>query len=227
MSHTGLTAAAVTLLGAAYASTALGEVGFLAQDRFIQATTSIDGNTQTIAATDFSPFVATLDLQATFQLPGGGIAVNRAFSGIDCELDPNRVRLAGTLGGAGGVDICDGNGFMEISVLFEVVNPLQFVLTALPRPSADPEDRFKLSFAGKDGPETTFIDIDENDPAQSVFLTGMLPAGIYEIEFEAEYTVEGPEDFAEVGFVLNVPAPGAASLGVLPGVLALRRRRRG
>jgi hypothetical protein len=124
---------------------AMGEVTFLTQQREISAETTVDLNVQTLAATDFGPFVRSLSVP--FQTPQGP-DTNDADTDIDCTIDPNAIRANGGLGASGGLNV---NGKLEtgeaaafVFVTFSVSVPTQITLLCTPRPSTDPRDEFEL-----------------------------------------------------------------------------------
>jgi hypothetical protein len=62
----------------------LGAATHRTQDRSITAATSLDGDTQTRVAPDFVSFVQTSNLST-------------AVAGIDCHLDPDKIKASGRL----------------------------------------------------------------------------------------------------------------------------------
>lgn len=221
--------AVVSLMGCSAAHAA---VTYLTQERSISVFTSFDGASQTVSASDFAPFIDSIALATTFPTSGGGEAPNEASAGIDCHLDPNRLRLFGTLAGAGGQSVLPGDivttefGRADVvtNVAFQIDAPTTVSLLALPRPSDNPEDKFKIKLQSLSGGDVIFL-LDEQSPPQDVNASFLLPAGQYKIEYEAELTVVGDATIKDFGFDLLVPAPASVAPALLLGALGLRRRR--
>lgn len=190
------------------AGAAAGDVTYLTQARSVTVLTSANNATQTLAAPDFGPFNATANLATTFPTPGGGSSPNEAVAGIDCQLDPNAIRVIGSLSGSGGLSIIGGNQVLQfaeaaarVQTLFHVSAGTPFRLTASPRPIGGPNDRFKIKLKN----ETTsqvLLELDETMPPQSVDFSGLLDAADIEFEFQMELMVDGPESLA--GFAVNL-----------------------
>lgn len=215
---------------AALSSGAWGGIGFLTQDRSITASTSADGNSQTIVAPDFGAFVESLNLATTFQTPGGGTGVNKAGAGIDCQLDPDAIVVNGSLFGAGGLSVGTGTPRLEfgdaavhVSVGFQLNAATPFSLFASRRPSDNPHDRFKLKLKDPNG--NLLVSVDQTMPAQDVNLSGVLIPGVYSLDYEAEFSVEGDETVRDLSFNLQVPSVGGVGLLGVAGCCSLRRRR--
>lgn len=224
------------LIAAAVALTPMradGSISYLSQERSVSAATSFDGAAQSVMAADFGPFVETVDLSVSFPTVAGGVGENRGRAGIDCELDPNRVRLSGAFVVAGGEAVVAGGGTEQVfgegrvflRVTFEITELSQFDLLASPRLAGEPGDRFKIVLEQVGGDGSVLFALDENDPAQAVNETGEFLPGVYELEYEAQLTSAGPESLGEVSFELRVPTPGAIALLIMPGAAAARRRR--
>lgn len=220
--------AALTAL-AVMAPCALADVSYLTQDRWITATTSFDANTQVRTALDFARFVETLSLSTTFPTDTG-TATNAAEAGIDCQLDPNAILVTGSLAGSGGLSIGGnpgvqfGEAMVQVNTSFLVSGTTPFAMLASPRPSSFPGDRYKIKFKNETTNEVLFL-LDDSMPAQAVDFRGTLAPGSYTLEFQAELTVDGPEILRDFSFSLTVPAPGAAVMLGVAGLLASRRRR--
>lgn len=212
-------AAVAGVLGMAASTQAA--VTYLTQDRSISAMTSFDGAVESAVSTDFAEFVRTIDLMTTFPTPAGGTAVNRAFAGIDCHLDPNRILLIGTLSGAGGISLLPdgtqaaefGNAFIVTDIAFQLDSAAAFSLSAVARPSADPRDEFKIKLARLDGGGDVILFIDETSPPQAVALETVLQPGLYAIEYEAELTVAGDGATGAAGFEFVQLPPPAICVG--------------
>jgi hypothetical protein len=186
------------------------DVTYLLQERSITATTSADGVIQTVAAPDFAPFVTQIDLATMFNTPGGGTAPNMAHVGIDCQLDPNAIRVIGTLSGAGGISLIGGSQVLQfgeaaarIDTNFEVAAATPFRMTASPRPSAHPGDRFKIKLKDETRHIVLFF-LDETMPPQAVDLSGTFNPGELSIEFQTELTVDGPETLRDFSFNITI-----------------------
>lgn len=212
------------------AGTASGAMSFLTQARSVTASTTFDGQTDTKAAPDFNPFVQTASV-ATFFPSVTGTSINRAVAGIDCHLDPNKIKVVGSLAAAGGLSLVNGEQAEEIgdavalvSLSFHIDADSPFVLAASARPSSNPKDKFKIKLAGPGGGNVVFF-MDEKVPAQSVQFAGVLGAGDYTLEYEAELSSGGPDTQSEYAFTLDIPAPSVAALLGVCGLGLLRRRR--
>ncbi len=215
---------------AALSSGAWGGIGFLTQDRSITASTSADGNSQTIAAPGFGAFVASLNLSTTFQTPGGGTGTNKAGAGIDCQLDPDAIVVNGSLFGAGGLSVGTGTPRLEtgdaavsVSVGFQLDVATPFSLFASRRPSDNPGDRFKIKLKDPNGNLLVFVD--QTMPAQEVNLSGVLIPGVYSLDYEAQFSVDGDETIRDLSFNMQVPSAGGLGLLAASAGLLVRRRR--
>lgn len=229
MRNRSLVFGAVTAFGL-FGECAVAGVTYLTQDRSISAATSADGNSQTISATDFGAFVRSLNLSTTFDTPGGGIGVNAAGAGIDCQLDPDAIVVNGSLFGAGGLSIVNGTPTLQsgdaavnVSVSFQIDVASPFSLFASRRPSDNPGDRFKIKLKDPNGNFLLFVDQDM--PAQDVSLSGVLLPGEYSLEYEAQFSVEGEETLRNLSFNLQIPSVGGMGMMAAAGGLVLRRRR--
>ena len=193
---------ATQLTGSALLATcglALGDVTYTFQDRAITATTTDNLNTQTIQAPGFGPFVEQLNLETQMLLAGGGVAPNAARVGIDCQLNPNAIRITGSLAGSGGISVTAGpptqqfgEAAARVDTVFMVSSPTALRMTATPRPSTRPGDRFKIKLRNQTTGVTLFI-LEENVAPQAVDFRGTLLPGTYEVEYQVELTVDGPE----------------------------------
>ncbi len=205
------------------------EVTLTSQDRSITAATSSNGNSQTVSAADFSPFVQELSVSNTFTGPTGPV-VNQAISRIDCQISPLSVVAVGSLGGAGGLQVATGTGEFgdaraSILIGFLVTVPTPFRLIAAPRPDVNPDDDFRLELSDVALPNPLFR-LDETDPAQAVDFSGVLQPGEYRMRFRAQVRGRGPSVARDYSFNLSVPTPGAAAAIAVPGICCLLRRRR-
>lgn len=199
----GVCAALVALSGLARA-----DVTYTFQFRAIEASTSVNNNVQLATAPNFGPFVENLILEEPFVTSNGGTAVNAARVGIDCQLDPNAVRVLGSLAGAGGLSVVGGTPTLqfgeaaaEVESIFIVDTPMPFRMTASPRPSTDPGDRYQIKLQNLDT-GAILIEIDQTMPPQTVDLRSVLAPARYRIEFETEMTFDGPE--ALMNFYFNL-----------------------
>lgn len=207
----------------------LGQVVLVSQERSVTAITSLNGDTDTQSATGFGTFIATASSVAGFATPTGSTGVNAAESTINCLVDPNAIRAAGSLNAAGGLAVVGGapsSVFGEagavIFVTFTVLVPTPFELTAMPRPSSNPRDEFQLELSGP----TDVIRLDERDAPQFVNLSGILQPGEYTLQYTVELTGEDAQTAADYGFNLVIPAPQVGAVLAGAGLMAARRRRR-
>ena len=227
--------AAVCLVPAllAFCGRAQGAIIYTSQTRTASAAISFDGSSQFAAAPDFGPFVTTVTASAIFPAAGGGTGTNQATAGIDCQLDPNRIKLHGTLAGAGGVSLLASGGTQDelgdaivvTNIGFDLDAATPISLTALERPSGNAADVFKLKLRKSGNGGGVIFSLDQNSPPQAVDFQSILGAGSYTIEYEAELTVAGDATSSPFGFELAVPAPGAGAVFACAGLIAVRRRR--
>lgn len=188
-------------------TTALGQVTLLEQARVISATTSADNRTVIAQAADFSPFVQTVTASTTFPGPNGTPETNAAATGIECVVDPNAVRATGNLTATGGLNIhgqaVSGEAAANIFVRFQVPVPTPYHLHVTPRPSNSPRDRFRIEVENAITDQRIFR-LREDQAAQTVDTSGVLPAGEYIVEFEVEYTVAGPSATRDFDFQMQL-----------------------
>jgi hypothetical protein len=214
-------------LAALASNTAHAEVTFLTQQREIRAATSVDANTQVVAAPDFAPFVQSLSLSTPFQTPTGP-ATNDADTDIDCTIDPNAIRAFGGLGAAGGLNVSGsletGEAAALVFVTFSLSTPTPITLLCTPRPSTDPRDEFELELSDLGGGPTLFF-LDETSPAQSVNFSTVLQPGTYLLRFHVELSSSGNGLAQTFDFQALIPSPAGASVMALAGLIATRRRR--
>jgi len=194
----------------ALAAAARADVTYLTQARSISAETSANNNVQTIVAPGFGPFVENLMLATTFQTPGGLPAPNLAEVGIDCQLDPNAVIVVGSLFGAGGLSVVQGVPVLQfgeagasVETLFRLDTATSFTMLASPRPSNRPGDRFKIKLKDQTNNIVLFL-LEETMPPQLVNFSGTLAPGDYELEYQVELTVDGPESLRDFSFNLSL-----------------------
>ncbi|HLO40163.1 MAG TPA: hypothetical protein VK176_04005 [Phycisphaerales bacterium] len=202
-------------------------VTYQTQSRAISVATSFDGNQQSAAAPDFGRFQASLTLATDFINADGATQDNTAGAGIDCQLDPNAILVNGSLSGAGGLALTGGKAItgeaaVSLSIEFTLDQATSFALRASRRPSDSDKDRFKIKLEHTGG---MVVMIDQDDPAQELDLEGVLPAGVYSLEYQAELKIEGPETLRDYFFSLAVPAPGMIAWTPAAACAALRRRR--
>lgn len=199
------------------------------QSRSITVFTSFDGASQTASAADFGPFDATISLSTPFPTPDGGVLTNVADAGIDCELDPNRIRLFGSLIAAGGISalpdggtaIQFGQAAASAGALFQLTYPTPLRLTSLPRPNVNPEDKFTIKLrkrgggGGGGGGNTEIVSLDETSAPQALNLQLLLLPGTYDLSFEVEVTVAGDEASSPYGLDLFLPSPDLTNDGAV------------
>jgi hypothetical protein len=226
------TIAAMALLTGWTACAAQAELIPVAQQRTITAASLLTGATNTLTAPDFAPFIGTVNTDVPFLTPNGIAATTTAVSTINCFVDPNGVRAAGSLlagggvaGGAGGPTQAFGEARAIVIVSFEITQATAFSLSCLPRPLLTPGDTFEFKFRGLHGGDT-FIELSEADPAQAVNLTGILQPGEYELRYHVELSRATSAEQAIYDFNLVVPSPQAGVVLAGAGLLSLRRRRR-
>ncbi|HLP83820.1 MAG TPA: hypothetical protein VK157_05680, partial [Phycisphaerales bacterium] len=206
-----------------------GGITILTQERTITATTSADANTQSRTAPDFSPFIESIALVATYTPAGGGVASNRARTEINSVSDPNAILGSGVFEGEGGINSDDEQEFGESTVYmfftFTVTEATPFRLIASARASTLPTDEFEIQIANLSGGEDVFH-LPNSAAPQDVDLNGIIQPGTYSLLYQQEYTTLTPGEFASYTFQFLVPSPGVASvMGMLGGTALLRRRR--
>lgn len=212
------------------ASLSLGAVTYLTQDRSITAATSFDGSLQTITAPDFNPFVQTINLSTTFPALNNTIGKNEAVAGIDCQLDPNKIRALGRLTAVGGTSFVNGKDKAEegsasasIRTTFHLDAGSAYQLVTTPRPLAGPKDKFKLKIESANLGVIIFLD--ESSPPTAINQAGFLAAGDYSLEYQVEITsADGSLDDA-FEMTLTIPTPATAAALLLGAGFATRRRR--
>ncbi|MDP1660555.1 MAG: GC-type dockerin domain-anchored protein, partial [Phycisphaerales bacterium] len=217
---------AIAAVAFAAPACATADVALLTQQRFIEATTSFDGNLVTAAAPDFAPFIATVTADTTFPAANGGSGANTAVSSINCLVDPNAIRASGSLSAAGGLTInggppTTGEAAAEIIVTFVVTTATPFRLVATPRPSTLARDEYNLDLGGIT-PHFTVFSQDETMPAASVDLTGTLSPGEYEIRYTVELTGDAALTATNYGFTLSLGTQpcGPSDIGSTGGLAA-------
>lgn len=174
------------------AAPVLAQTTLLTQERTITAGTTFNGQVDTVQATTFDPFIATAQAATTFPVAGGGTAPNAALTSINCIVDPNAIRAAGSLQGAGGITITGGQPspvFGEaaalIRITFQVTNPIAYRITATPRPNSDPRDEFEIALKNITTNHGVFS-IDQTSPPQHVQSIGLLNPGDYTFGYQCE-----------------------------------------
>lgn len=227
-----MTKLGIAVLAAALVAPAVrADLVYSSQLRQVTATTTFDAQTQTSTAPDFGAFSDQISLSVQFPGLGGTTGVNSAQAGIDCQLDPNRIRASGRLSGSGGLRTSDGGPEVEeigeahvrVSVEFDVSAATPIQLLALPRPTTDPRDNFSLRL--RRGGNTIFA-LDETQPAQNVDFLATLAPGSYSFEFEMTLHGSVNPSAADYSVQLLAPAPGGAGVAGLLALAAGRRRRR-
>jgi hypothetical protein len=226
------TIAAMALLTGWAACAAQAELIPLAQERVITAASLLTGTANTLSAPDFAPFIGTVNADVPFLTPNGIAGTTTAVSTINCFVDPNGVRAAGSLlagggvaGGAGGPTQAFGEARALVIVSFEITQATAFSLSCLPRPVLTPGDSFEFKFRGLHG-GGTFVELSQADPAQAVNISGILQPGEYELRYHVELSNATSAEQAFYDFNLVVPSPQAGVVLAGAGLLSLRRRRR-
>jgi hypothetical protein len=194
-------------LAVCLASSAGADVTLQAQERSIAAATTSDGNVQTANASDFAPFVQTLNVSTTFVGPSGPVS-NVAISRIDCQIDPNSIRARGNLAGAGGVlastgEVETGDAKASVLITFQVNSPIEFSLMAIVRPEMHPTDSFTVEIKDITRNNRVFV-LDSDDPPQMVNTSGTLQPGQYWMKYRIEMTFDGPPTSNDFGFNLTL-----------------------
>jgi hypothetical protein len=205
---------------------AAADVTLLAQQRTVEALTTFDNQMQTASAVAFEPFQVTVAAETTFPTPDGGTGTNEAVSSINCLVDPNAIRASGSLAAAGGFAVIGtepspvfGEAAALVIVQFRVDVPTHYRLTALPRPSDQPGDEFELELSNLDT-DVELFELTEDDPAQSVDVTGTLQPARYDVQFQVELTGEAALTDVQYGFNLSLFSPcGVADVGASGGEL--------
>lgn len=212
------------------ASSCFGAVTYLTQDRSITAATTFDGTAQTVAAPDFARFAQTINLSTTFPGLNNTVGLNEAVAGIDCQLDPNKIKATGRLLARGGTSFVNGKDTVEsgsasatIRTTFHLDSASAFQLVASPRPLAGPKDKFKLKIESAD--TGVILLLDESTPPAAVNTAGLFAAGDYSLEYQIELSAEDGTFDDSFEMVLVIPTPGVLGLAG-SGVLAVARRRR-
>lgn len=200
-----------------------GVIVYTGQERSATVFTSADGTLQTQSASKFGWFAPRLSISTSFTTPSGATGVNSAVAGIDCQLDPNRIRQRGSLGGAGGLSVVAGGGqavqFGQASfvcnVSFDLTSAALVSVAALPRPVATPGDAFtvKLRKSGNGG--GLLLSLDETTPPQNLDIMLNLQAGGYSLEYQVEYTAEDQPATQDLGFALVVRSADINGDGVV------------
>lgn len=195
------------VLAMGMASMAVADVALLTQQRSITAATTSNGNSQTVAAADFAPFVRSLNLSTTFIGPTGPVT-NVAISRIDCQIDPNAIRAFGNLTGAGGQIASTGeteigDAKAAILVTFQVGSPVPFNLVAAQRPDLHPTDDFIIELKDLTRNVRLFV-LDQSDPPQAVDVSGTLQPGQYSMKYRVEATFDGTENSRAFNFNLSL-----------------------
>lgn len=204
--------------GAAVLAAAMGchgAVVYTSQERTITVSTAADGAVQSASAVDFGPFVDHLVLRTTFVTPDGGVGVNGAEAGIDCHLDPNRIRLIGRILGAGGtglfgdgtVGIFGGHAEMALRVDVTLGETSLVSVASRPRPNVNPDDTFKVKVRRTGGDGTVVLLIDETSSPAEVDTLLTLAPGDYSIEYQTEITVVNGEATSDAGFIFLARSP--------------------
>ncbi|MBY0113984.1 MAG: hypothetical protein K2Y21_14300 [Phycisphaerales bacterium] len=212
------------------ASLSLGAVTYLTQARSITASTSFDGALQTLSAPDFNPFVQTINLSTTFPAFNNTIGKNEAVAGIDCQLDPNKIKALGRLTAAGGTSFVngkdkaeEGNASVSIRTTFHLDADSAYQLVTTPRPLAGPKDKFTLKIESVNLGVIIFLD--ESSPPTAINQAGFFAAGDYSLEYQVEITSSNGSLDDTFEMTLTIPTPATAAALLLGAGLATRRRR--
>lgn len=222
--------ALLTLCG--LAPCAHGAVTLLNQARSISALTTFNGDLALATAPDFALFNTAVTSSTAFPTVGGGTGTNTATTTINCTVDPNAIRAAGSLAGSGGVALFAGTptqvlgeATVVIDVDFLVVTPTPFSIASLARPSGNPGDVYEIRLRNTDAHDTIF-EQDQTMPAAGLLMSGVLAPGHYTMHYRAELSITGEFNAADYGFDLQLPTPGAGAMLVIGGCSLARRRRR-
>ena len=217
-------------LALAAASPCFGAVTYLTQDRSITAATSFDGGTLTIAAPNFASFVQTINLSTSFPGLNNTVGLNEAVAGIDCQLDPNKIKASGRLLARGGTSFVAGQDKVEsgsaaatIRTTFHLDADSAYQLIASPRPLAGAKDKFKLKLENVSTGVILFLD--ESTPPAAVNTAGLFAAGDYSLEYQIELSSEDGTLDDSFELLLVIPTPGTIGLAAFAGLAAARRRR--
>lgn len=212
------------------ASSSFGAVTYLTQDRSISAATTFDGAAQTLVAPDFGGFTQTINLSTTFPGLNNTIGLNEAVAGIDCHLDPNKIKATGRLLARGGTSVVAGNDRVEsgsasatIRTTFHLDAASAYQLIATPRPLAGAKDKFKLKIESADTGIILFID--ESTPPTAVNSVGVFAAGDYALEYQIELSAEDGTFDDSFDMTLVIPSPATLAIASFAGLVGARRRR--
>ncbi len=211
----------------AFAHIGRADIIYTLQERTITAATSANGQTLTLSAPDFGPFVQSLLTSTPFNQPGGTTGTNSGGSTIDCLLNPNTVRATGHLEGEGGTDDNGndvfGEGSVLIDVTFQITQATPFSLHALARPGTSLLEEFELRLRDVTNNDDLF-ELDTTTPPQIVDFSGNLQPGIYRLKYKVETIITGPVQSSDFALDFTVPTPGVMSVLVCVPWLCRRKR---
>ncbi|HMN40919.1 MAG TPA: hypothetical protein PKE29_08740 [Phycisphaerales bacterium] len=196
--------------GAAIASHAGAGVTILSQSRTLAVETTFDANLLTATTANGGTFVRALELAGT--VPGTvGPTPVLAEGRIDCQLDPNKLRASGFVGGAGGFSVLSmlpeaGIARVDLDVTIRVDAPTPCGLAAAPRPPMGPGDQFKVEIRDVTRNEDVYS-LDETQPAQTVNTSHTLQPGDYRVRYKVEMIFAGAGAVRGFGFGLAFPRP--------------------
>lgn len=215
---------AILAVGVTLANARAGAVVYTAQSRAVSVLTTVDAGAASASAPDFAPFVASVERAVQFVGAGGVIRVNHAFAGIDCELDPNRLRLLGQFAGSGGLSVAPdgaevqefGQGRITADIDFEVGTRVMMTIAAPARPVSGAGDTYKVRLRGPGGgPAGALVEIDETMPPEPLERTISLEPGAYSLAYEVQHTATGDPTTASPGLILLFRSPDLDSDGVV------------
>lgn len=212
------------------ASSSFGAVTYLTQDRSISAATTFDGTAQTLVAPDFGRFTQTINLSTTFPSLNNTVGLNEAVAGIDCQLDPNKIKATGRLLARGGTSFAAGKDQVEsgsasasVRTTFHLDAAAAYQLIATPRPLAGAKDKFKLKIESAD--TGIILLLDESTPPTAVNTAGVFAAGDYALEYQIELSAEDGTFDDSFDMTLVIPSPGTLVVAAIAGIAGVRRRR--
>lgn len=214
------------------AGVAHADIQYVFQHREVKVRTSFDNGLESDAAPAFDPFNRTLNRLVSVPTSTGPRTI-QGTSGISCTLDLQFVQAAGTLRGAGAVNLQGGqetgSGEVNVEAIFNLLEPTPYLLFASRIDAMGTRglggDNYLLTFERLSGTPQVLFESSPNGPyINSVNMTGVLEPGQYRIFYEAE--VEGLGDLREGAYdvAFYIPAPTPLAALALP---LLARRRRG
>jgi hypothetical protein len=218
----------------AYPSTAGALLTPIAQERAVTAEAMVVAedifqDSQTDAATDFSPFNANVTATAG----SGGPQAPRTTGTASQQSQINPDSLIGTGGvtahaDAGFPNNMSATGASDFRVTFSVDQAVDYLLTGLLEASPAPGgDVPPLARALLSGPGGDIYAVEIESGSAPLLSAGILPPGEYELIVLATATVEASGHDASASFEFSftaVPEPGTISGFALLALIARRRR---